>query len=616
MKNLKLSRKLVLLTAILSAFLVLNGWVGWTRLAALNQTTQRLGTQTFATTHLANDVRSELFTMSRMTLNAVAAQSADDFKPFADASTASAAAITAATLDIRGNVTDPTLKTSVGALQRNIETLIGINNECLQLAQTQSVDSSNAKLESVVAKAKQATERTLEQVDAVAQVLQSDVDAGLTESNSVYRSGCFAIIANSLLGLLVGSIVAYFIASSVTGPIAEVRHLAQEMASGNLSSRMHSDQTDEVGELAGATDALADSLASVVLEIHSASTSLSDSSTGLGDIANSLISQSQETLARASGVSTAAEQLSANINTISSAAEEMTMNYSSISSSTEEMSVSIGEISTAAEETSQNVDSVTSAIQSISSSFGDVLDDVREGARIAENATQMADSATTRMVQLDQASSDISKVTETIKMIALQTNLLALNATIEASAAGEAGRGFAVVADEIKQLASQSAKAAEDIATKIEGVQTGTRHAVGVIQAIDEVIKEINRSTDRISVSVDEQSRVAQTISQTIAQANNGVIHIARSISEVSTTANEMSRNIAEATRGATDVSRNVVQAAKAAGEISSSIHQVGAAARETSQSSSGVRAASVMLGNLSRDLSNIAKRFKLSATD
>ena len=112
---------LILMTVVLSAFLILNGWVGWTRLASLNERTQRLGTQTFSAASLASDVRSELLTMARMTQNALAADSAEEVKPFAEASAASADAIAAATQEILTDVTDPGLRTSIGALQRNIE---------------------------------------------------------------------------------------------------------------------------------------------------------------------------------------------------------------------------------------------------------------------------------------------------------------------------------------------------------------------------------------------------------------------------------------------------------------------------------------------------------------
>lgn len=508
--------------------------------------------------------------------------------------------------------TDPSKTVEVE--MKNIS--MGLRTDIDEFLTFSTTDSNGRSTKLSLEDIKDSVDTALKILDEITAIGRIEVDAAVKASDAIYADSSLVLLGTSLIGLVLGCIASFFVSRSITVPVSLVRNLAQDMAKGNLMSRINLMQSDEVGELATATDSLANSLSEIVGRIQNASTDLSGSSIGLEGIAKSLVKQSEQTSARADSVSAASEQMSANIHTMSSAAEEMSMNFASISSATEEMSVSVGSISSAAEQTSNNVAAVTTAIHDISISFEQVLSNVRDGSRVANNASQMANSATSTMKHLDQSSTEISKVTETIKMIALQTNLLALNATIEATSAGEAGKGFAVVAHEIKQLANQSAKAAEDIATKIDGVQKGTRQAVGVIQEIAAVIKEINASADRISNSVEEQNRAAQTISQNIAQANSGVGQIARSISEVAATANDMARNIAEATRGATDVSRNVGEAAKAASDISDSIGQVSKAALETNRSSENVTVASETLAQLSHDLQKLASRFKIPTHD
>src|SRR3954469_12622147 len=232
---------------------------------------------------------------------------------------------------------------------------------------------------------------------------------------------------------------------------------------------------------------------------------------------------------KAASVATASEQLTSNINTMASAAEEMSVSVASISSASEEMSINVGTISSAAEQTSTNVSVVSGAVREISSSFSDVLKDVQEGSRIAGEASRMADSASDTIQLLNRSGVEISKVTETIKMIALQTNLLALNATIEATSAGEAGKGFAVVAGEVKELASQSAQSAEDIARKIEMVQSSTREAVKVIENVAQFVGQVNISAGRISDAVEGQTQAAGQIEDAVDQAKQGVESIARS---------------------------------------------------------------------------------------
>ncbi|MFO0909483.1 MAG: methyl-accepting chemotaxis protein [Isosphaeraceae bacterium] len=341
----------------------------------------------------------------------------------------------------------------------------------------------------------------------------------------------------------------------------------------------------------------------IVSAIRKVSERLTHSSRDLVGVSNHLVSQSNQASLKSASVASAAEQLTLNVSTMASAAEETSVSVASISSASEEMSINVGTISSAAEQTSSNVSLVAGAVNEISSSFADVLKDVQEGSSIAGQASRMADSASETIQFLNRSGAEISKVTETIKMIALQTNLLALNATIEATSAGEAGRGFAVVAHEIKELANQSAKAAEDIARKIEGVQDDTRKAVQVIQSVSQIIRDINASAGRISSSVEKQTRAAGMISQNVSEANKGVGDIARSIAEVAKAAGDMSRNVAEAARGATDVSRNVGEAAKAARGISADIHGVSDASRSTNDSAARVHTSADHLDQISREL-------------
>ena len=68
-------------------------------------------------------------------------------------------------------------------------------------------------------------------------------------------------------------------------------------------------------------------------------------------------------------------------------------------------------------------------------------------------------------------------VVKLVAKVARQTNLLALNVSIEAARAGVSGRGFAVVADEVKSLAAQTAKAVEEIGSRLNKVKAGAHEA-------------------------------------------------------------------------------------------------------------------------------------------
>lgn len=482
-----------------------------------------------------------------------------------------------------------------------------------KVTQLSRLDTNNRSVSLSLNESKAAIDECEARFRALGKLLDEEARQGKENSEAVYTQALWWIFGVMGVSILIGSLIALVVTQSVTKPVAEVRSLAQLMAKGDLRRRVNLKQSDEVGELSEATNSLADSLSRIVNEIQKVSNGLAGSATDLTGVSNQLLSQSETASLKSSSVAGASEQLSTNISTMAAAAEEMSVNVASISSASEQMSVNVSSISTAAEQTSTNVAAVSNAVGDISNSFSDVLNDVREGSRIAGEASNMADSATSTIQLLSQSGTEISKVTEAIKMIALQTNLLALNATIEATSAGEAGKGFAVVAHEIKELANQSAKAAEDIARKIEGVQNDTRQAVRVIQNVSQIIKDINASSSRISVSVEKQTRSAGTISQNVGEASRGMNEIARSIAEVAQAAGSMSRNVAEAARGATDVSRNVSEAAKAAQGISSDISEVSTASRSTNQSASKVHDSAKQLDQIGMELRKLVGRFKVS---
>jgi len=217
------------------------------------------------------------------------------------------------------------------------------------------------------------------------------------------------------------------------------------------------------------------------------------------------------------------------------------------SASTRGMLGKTSEVAAAAEQSAVAMREAAQTAAGLIRAIEDARNEVEAAAGIATRASSQATNAVGMSETLSDHAKSIESILGLIRDIAGQTNLLALNATIEAARAGDAGRGFAVVAQEVKSLANQTARATDDIASKIASIQSATRSTVETNASIRATVAEVQESANRIrsamevqaqtvtaiTAAVDETALAADSMSATIGAIREDTEAVARDIDRV-----------------------------------------------------------------------------------
>jgi methyl-accepting chemotaxis protein len=334
------------------------------------------------------------------------------------------------------------------------------------------------------------------------------------QAQAAYRTARTWTIVIMVVGVALAVGLALLVARGVTGPVARIRAVLAAVRAGDLRVRAGQVGGGELGEVAGALDETLDSLAGVLTLVGDSSGRLAAASHQLSAVADSIAEFS----------STAAGQS----DRVVSSAGAVAMSVDTVATGSAQMEQAIREIA-------QNA---TAA------------------ARVAGQAVEVADATTRTVGKLGDSSEEIATVVKLINGIAEQTNLLALNATIEAARAGEAGKGFAVVASEVKELAQETARATEDISTRVAAIQADTAGAVDAIGRISTVIAEINDFQATIAAAVEEQTATTDEMNRNVAEAAAGTRDITADIGGLASGTQETSTRVADAQAAAADLAR------------------------------------------------------------
>ncbi|MBB89496.1 MAG: chemotaxis protein [Magnetovibrio sp.] len=329
-----------------------------------------------------------------------------------------------------------------------------------------------------------------------------------------------------LLSLILAAAFSFLLTRAIARPITAMTETMRQLADDNLDVEIADhDRRDEIGEMAGAVRVFRDNARQVAQLKQVQEQSERKAEEERVELLDDVVRQIK------SGVGRVASKLSAISLNVKDSAHSLTTQ----ARQTSEQSTTVA---SASNQAAQNVETVAAATEELSASVSEIGHQIEKSKRMTDDAVAEVQKTDANVSGLASAAAAIGQVVDLISDIAEQTNLLALNATIEAARAGEAGKGFAVVASEVKHLAGQTARATEEIAGQVTGIQSASRDAVAAIASIRKVIDELGNMSGIIAAATEQQAAATKEIARNVEQAAAGTSAVNANISQVAEAAN------------------------------------------------------------------------------
>lgn len=370
--------------------------------------------------------------------------------------------------------------------------------------------------------------------------------------------------------LMLGVIVIFFILKSIINPLRQLVISAQRISQGDLTEKIDIRSKDELGQLGGSFNTMAESLRNIISQIN----------TSAGHVAAS------------------SEELTASVEQASVATEQITKEMEEISNSAEVQNNEVASGAKLIGEVTRNIQWVADNASEVSTSSLYTKQKANEGEQLVEQTvTQMQSihhsvSQSDNVIKLlDKKSQQIGSILEAIQNIAEQTNLLALNAAIEAARAGEQGRGFAIVADEVRKLAEQSSESSMEIGSLINEIQAD----------VHETVKAMNE----VGVEVQSGIQVANDTKQSFYEISKSANDIVSKVHGMVELSNKM-------TTDAMKVDTSIDQIAMAVKENSSSMQTIAGSSEEQHASMEEINSSAIQLAQMAEELQELIGGFKI----
>ncbi|HEX5341127.1 MAG TPA: methyl-accepting chemotaxis protein [Duganella sp.] len=415
-------------------------------------------------------------------------------------------------------------------------------------------------------------------------------------SSNLSESMTLLLVAGGMACVVLALAIGGLLSAALAAPLVRLNAVVERIAHGEQGARVAVSANDELGQVSGAFNQMAQAIQDSLEKEQAASNLLRakvDSLLGVvskaasGDLTGKITVQGDDAIGQlAEGLERMFDNLRTLLNDVQKAGIQVTTSATEIAASAkqqeatgvEQAQTSIEILSTTKEisanisELVKTMEEATSVADYTTHATADAQNNLKRMDGTMQNMVSATDSINAKLAALSEKASNINSVLITITKVADQTNILSLNAAIEAEKAGEAGRGFSVVATEIRRLADQTSVSTWDIEQMLKEMQSAVSASVMGMDKFSEEIRrsvgEVRAVTNQLSSVMDQVQKLAPQFDQVLQGMQSQAVGAAQ-INETMMQLNDATQQTVESLKSTSEA---VHQLQYAAGGLQSSV--------------------------------------------
>ncbi|KEQ26749.1 methyl-accepting chemotaxis protein [Paenibacillus tyrfis] len=520
MKNLKIARKISIITLLAVVFLVGLGITSYFFIVSSNHNADAMYDDDSSVSWIGT-VSSDVQAMNSKLLEHVLVADLPNKKALEDEIHRRAASTnqTIDKLEAALN-SESDSKTGIAALKQSLIHYAEVRQQVIDFSQKGQTQDAYLYYQMHMTKIMEDIDHTIDglQKERLAIAMQRNGERSRLHSNLI-QIFIFTLVFSIGLFYFLGR----WITELIVGPIQQLQDLMSKAASGDLAVQTEYRSNDEIGELNQSFDSMLRGLRQLIHKVQNN-----------------------------------AEQLSRNAWKFASKSEESTQAANLIAASSEKLTLDLRNQEEGLTQSVQTIHRMKSHIDLIhrqSQNMTALMDAAAFSSRqgsVSANAMRDQMDAIYKKVRasekhvdiLAERSRQIGQITCLIADISEQTKLLAINAAIEAARAGEAGKSFHVVAQEVRKLSDQTNKATKEIGEMLNQIQlqtkevvlsmkAGSEHALTGVQMTDQVSNSLHSNEESFRRAT-EQAEAVSELFRTLVEGSEQIIGVVNQVSIVS----------------------------------------------------------------------------------